>query len=171
MDRRNESTSQVPITDTTNTAVDRYPCRVYDFDNLIGILGEPLMGMKLTALMVMMLVLVCPYTCIGSARVSDCGDPSCPSGPCKSQPNAPRAPSGKCDSSCGGCLCGGAVSSVEIRPDYEAAQNASLDHLMAPILVGQSTHISLFLQDSFPKHSRRNRCGPALCALFQSFLL
>jgi hypothetical protein len=125
------------------------------------------MGPKSTAAILVLLVFICPYSCIGSTLIPECTDPCCP--PKSTAPaDMPQAPDENCTGSCGGCLCGGAISDDEIRPDLDVAQ--SLHGWLATIPM-RTTDAGLSLSDSDPTHSRLILPGAALRALFQSFLL
>lgn len=128
------------------------------------------MGRRLTAVILVLLVLVCPYSCIGATLIPKCADPCCP--PKQSAPaDTPQAPDETCTGSCGGCLCGGAISDDEIRPDLDVAQSVSFNHWLVAIPLSQSTGAGLSLSDADPDHARLILPGAVLRALFQSFLL
>jgi hypothetical protein len=120
---------------------------------------------KSTSAILVLLVLICPYSCTGSTLIPKCSDPCCP--PNQSAPA--DASDEACTGSCDGCLCGGAISDDQIRPDLDVTQ--SLDRWLAAIPVSRLADPSQSLSDSDPDHSQLILSGAILRALFQSFLL
>jgi hypothetical protein len=134
------------------------------------------MGRQLTSVALILLVLICPYNCIGASCVSssdtsECGDRCCPPKDDSSSPGSTPEPSDpSCDGSCKNCLCGGAVTDESLS-DLQVPNPTAFD-LYLPQSV--CNHRGTSVADR-PTHyageSPPARTGAIMRALYQSFLL
>jgi len=135
------------------------------------------MRQAVTALILILDVLYCPFACSGSTGVANSSATSCAADSCCSPKRvdpvneSPRQSDDGCDGSCKNCLCGGAINGDETCTDRGLAEG-TLTHVWLPVIpievVGpeSANHDQVLSDESavFPS-------GVALRALIQSFLL
>ena len=129
------------------------------------------MRQVITALILTLEMLVCPFACRGSLVTSESGDPCCPAKKPCSNDSAPSTPAPIRHASCGSCLCGGTTNPDETRVDFEIAQSVTSGALSLNLMADS---VPLLSPPSFEPQGDNPGLivpGAALRALFQSFLL
>jgi hypothetical protein len=129
------------------------------------------MGSRTITLLLILDVLICPLACGGPVRLAPAADACCPCDQSGPDQDSPVPFDHRCDGSCGGCLCGGAISGEESRPDSEFAPKTSTP-VWLPVLVAESNTVAT---RSAPLCNCDDCAvlpsGAALRALLQSYLL